>query len=302
MRPTHIEQRSMTAASPFSHRRRSRETLRFTIPPSSSLVLWQFLLAAVVLTTFLFEGAVAAAALFDDALIEMHSRLLSEHDMHAFRQKLQDQRRRLHLRGNHDDNSYHDTTDPLSHPSIPSMEAGEGMDEGMKLNMMMYDDEMKVKMELCADDDQIHVDCLGPSEHEVIMMLLQHHDQIDRTTVQIFDETGRFVGVLANTTSADPKIAASLQAHVHQMHNLEETGNKVRQWDPLYNEMFHHLDDIYMEHKFLVDGISVMHTAQTECAIELIQKHAGAVTSFVQDGYEAVLREHQVPEVCIRGE
>lgn len=247
----------------------------------------------------------AAAALSDEALIDMHSRLLSEHDMRAFRQNLLDQQRqrRLHLRGNHDGNSYHDTTEPSPQPSTSgSMESGDGMDGEMKMDDMMMDEgEMKVKMDVCVDD-QIPVDCLGPSEHEVIMELLQHHDQIVRTTVQIFDETGRFVGVLTNTTSANPNIAASLQAHVHQMHHLEESGNKVRQWDPLYNEMFHHLEDITMEHQFLVDGISVLHTGQTECAIELIQKHAGVVTSFVQDGYEAFWREHQVPEVCFRDE
>ena len=188
------------------------------------------------------------------------------------------------------------------------------MGEGtMEMEMMMLSkDEMEAKMDVCRtsddndDDPQApppSMDCLGPAEHTVIMELLNHHDQIVRTTVPVYDTaTGRFVGVLANTTSADPRVAAYLQAHVQQMHQLEVTGHKLRQWDPLYKEMFQQMEGISMEHEFLDDGVSVLHTGQTECAIELIQKHAAVVTSFVQEGYEAVWREHHVPEVCYRDE
>lgn len=165
--------------------------------------------------------------------------------------------------------------------------------------------EMEVKMDVCPEEDDAEatpaVDCLGPAEHQVIMELLHHRHHITRLTVDVLDDNGRFIGVLANTTSADSQTAANLQAHVYQMHHFEEKGNKVRQWDPLYKEMFRHLEGIYMEHTFLNDGISVLHTGDTECAIELIQKHAGVVSSFVEDGFEAVWREHRVPEVCYRG-
>ena len=66
--------------------------------------------------------------------------------------------------------------------------------------------------------------------------------------------------------------------------------------------MFLHLDGIDMVHTFMDTGVSVLHTAESECAIELIQKHASVVSSFVEEGYEAVWREHHVPEVCYREE
>ena len=165
--------------------------------------------------------------------------------------------------------------------------------------MDMSQTEMEKKMDLCQGDAT--ADCLGPEEHSVIMSLLEHRHLIERRTVNIYDgrtTPRRLVGVLANTTSADPSVAAHLQAHVYGMHRLEGRGGRVRQWDPLYREMFARLDGIDMVHEFLGDGVSVRHTGASPCAVELIRRHAATVSDFIAVGEEEVFREHEVPEVC----
>jgi len=238
-----------------------------------------------------------ARAFSDDALISLHSRLLNGQDMQAFHQQLLKQRH-LHLRGRHN-NNYHDSVSTTFNGDDGPMNEMM-MDGDAAMDKVMDQEEMEQKMNVCQDGETL--DCLDPSEHKVIMELLDNRHKIERVTVDVYNDDHRFVGVLANTTSDDPQVAAYLQAHVHQMHRKEENGQKVRQWDPLYKEMFQHLEGIDMVHTFLDHGISVLHTGESECAIELIQKHANVVTSFVEEGYEAVMREHHVPEICFREE
>jgi len=285
-------------------------TAILALPPSSIHLVVALLF--LLLQAASMQCVEATISISDDEtfLINLHERLLSssKEQLQAFheqRRLLVSQRRRqqrnLHLRGHHaeDSNShYHDTTTAtMSEEMMTKTSTTSGT--------MMDPHEMELKMDVCPpdDDEQQAVDCLHPAEHEVIMELLNRRHQIQRVTVDVFDSNngGRFIGVLANTTSTDSQTAAYLKAHVYQMHHLEETGQSVRQWDPLYRAMFRHLEDIAMEHTFRDDGISVLHTAETECAIELIQKHAAVVSSFVEEGREAVWREHQAPEVCYRG-
>jgi len=258
-------------------------------------ILWQFAALAALLLAATLAPSIAHAAVSDQDLIAMHSRLLSEAEMEAFNEQLianNKQKAGRHLRHNR----VHAYDEPLHHK--------EGMVTELEMELMDQAT-MEQKMDVCPPDAE--VDCLRPEEHEVIMNLLEHRHLMERTVTPVYDpdttsdRPAIVIGVTANTTSADATVAAYLQAHVHQMHHLEERGDRVRQWDPLYETMFGRLDTIEMVHNFVADGVSVQHTGTTPCAVQLVQRHAAVVSGFVQQGMMEVMVEHEVPAECLEG-
>jgi hypothetical protein len=69
-------------------------------------------------------------------------------------------------------------------------------------------------------------------EMSAIHSLLSNHEKIRRTVKDIPN------GVETITTSSDPKLAAVIREHVGQMKQRIESGEAIRQGDPLFREIF----------------------------------------------------------------
>jgi len=138
---------------------------------------------------------------------------------------------------------------------------------------------------------------LGPSDdNTIIQHLVQNRDKIQRT-VEFTDD-----GVTSRTWSDDDTVSSWLEQHVAAMQARLETGNRIRQRDPLFRAVFDHADefdgDLLLDFVAADGGVYVTETSSTRCGIDLIQAHAQVVTAFIDKGPAEVRLNHAVPDTC----
>ena len=120
--------------------------------------------------------------------------------------------------------------------------------------------------------------------------MLANHQAIERTVTELPD------GVETLTESADPKIAAKIQEHVHWMETRIKDASPIRMRDPLFREIFRHTEKIHMEHQLTERGVKVRETSTDPYVAKLIQAHAEVVSGFVKRGFAEAMKNHAVPD------
>lgn len=130
----------------------------------------------------------------------------------------------------------------------------------------------------------------GRPEAQVIHFLIENHQSLQRTVENIPG------GVLTRTISQDPEIIDAVRTHVRQMVDLIHGGGRIRNWDPLFREIFDHREAIDMQITDIEGGVEVRETSADENVAMLIQAHAVKVEEFVARGLEAYREETPLPD------
>lgn len=102
-------------------------------------------------------------------------------------------------------------------------------------------------------------------------------------------------GVETLTESKDPEVARLIQEHAFAMQKRMKEGRRIRQWDPLFAELFDHHTLIAMTVTKTKQGVTVKETSKDPYAVTLIQWHAEGVTGFVKEGMAGMHKEHPAP-------
>jgi uncharacterized protein len=124
---------------------------------------------------------------------------------------------------------------------------------------------------------------------QTIHALFAAHQDIQRTVKQLAN------GVETLTESEDAKVQALIQVHVAAMYKRLDTNSPIRQWDPLYAEIFKQAGKIKMEVVNTKKGIRVVETSSDPWVVKLLQAHAEGVSEFVKEGMAAMHKEHPLP-------
>jgi hypothetical protein len=124
----------------------------------------------------------------------------------------------------------------------------------------------------------------------VIHDLLVRHEQIERRVDDIPN------GIRAVTRSDDPELADRIRRHVERMKARIEAGERIREMDPLFRELFEHHHAIEMQIENLPAGVRVTETSSDPQVVLLIRQHARrAVSEFVADGMTRAMRPTALP-------
>jgi hypothetical protein len=167
-------------------------------------------------------------------------------------------------------------------PMAALLSACGGMGEGMGTGMM--DERIPGWMMSRGMDAELMRDM------RVIHELLVAHDRIDR---EVDDIPG---GIRALTTSDDDELAAQIRTHVRQMQARLARGDRIREMDPLFREIFEHHDAIDMQIESVSQGVRVTETSADPQVALLIRQHARrAVSEFVADGMDRAMRPTPLP-------
>lgn len=134
---------------------------------------------------------------------------------------------------------------------------------------------------------------LTDSEQEDILSLLAHRGDIDRGDPKSID---RGLEVTTRSKTNDVDVVAVLHRHVYDMTHLGD--RLVRQGDPLFQAIFDHHGDMHLEVDYLDNGVSVKHTAKTDCGEILVQDHTDTVTRFVDTGRMSIDWDWKLPKAC----
>lgn len=127
-------------------------------------------------------------------------------------------------------------------------------------------------------------------EMSTIHRLLSDHEKIQRTMKDVPE------GVETTTTSSDPRLAAAIREHVAQMKKRIESGEPIRQGDPLFREIFANHDHILMAIEDVPGGVRVKETADDPHVVPLVRQHARrAVSEFVAEGMPRAMRPTPLP-------
>ena len=95
-----------------------------------------------------------------------------------------------------------------------------------------------------------------PPDRETIHGMLAQHEKIQRS---VNDIDG---GIVADTTSKDPEVAAMIRKHVAEMKTRLEQGQPTRMWDPLYAALYEHHAEIAMSIVEIEGGVRVTETSK----------------------------------------
>ena len=79
----------------------------------------------------------------------------------------------------------------------------------------------------------------------MIHFLIDNHESLERTVEEI---PGR---VLTRTVSEDPAIVDAVRTHVRQMVDLIHGEGRIRNWDPLFREIFDRRQAIEMDYPLM---------------------------------------------------
>ena len=120
--------------------------------------------------------------------------------------------------------------------------------------------------------------------------LIEHRDQIERSVEEIPG------GVMTRTTTQDAEVLAELRTHVGEMESLLEQGGRIRNWDPLFAEIFDNREAIEMEIDAIDHGVLVRETSTDPQVAELIRAHARKVDEFLARGHAACREATPLPE------
>lgn len=129
----------------------------------------------------------------------------------------------------------------------------------------------------------------GRPEAQVIHFLIENHQSLERTVEEIPG------GVRTRTVSQDPEIIDAVRIHVRQMVELIHGGGRIRNWDPLFREIFDHREAIEMEITDIEGGVEVTEISTDDQVARLIRAHAVKVEEFVARGLEAYREETPLP-------
>ncbi|KAL3908397.1 MAG: hypothetical protein SGILL_008497 [Bacillariaceae sp.] len=178
---------------------------------------------------------------------------------------------------------------------------GEGNDENQHMQGGGNDEQQQ--MQGGGNDEQQQMQGGGFANRRnmgVIRNLLEHRDEIERVLEYDSDE---ITVISANTTSKNPQVSKWIRNHVANMMALKENGGWIRAWDPLFEALFEHRDDMELKVDFALkngeqNGVQAWLTGNTSCAEALAQAHYHAVSAFVDEGDgddEVMHTEHDVP-------
>jgi quercetin dioxygenase-like cupin family protein len=129
----------------------------------------------------------------------------------------------------------------------------------------------------------------GGQDMQTIHALFGAHQQIKRTVKKLPN------GVETMTESEVASVQVLLKEHVGAMYNRLATNQPIRQWDPLYAELFKQAGKIKMEILNTPKGIRVIETSTDPWVVSLLQAHAEGVSEFVNEGMAAMHKEHPLP-------
>ena len=128
-----------------------------------------------------------------------------------------------------------------------------------------------------------------PQDMKTIHALFDDHTKITRTVKNISN------GVETVTESDDPKVKALIVEHSWAMKKRLENKQPIRQWDPLFAELFKNSDKIKLEIVNTAKGARVIETSADPYVVKLIQSHAAGVSEFVREGMPVMHKEHPLP-------
>jgi hypothetical protein len=135
---------------------------------------------------------------------------------------------------------------------------------------------------------------------EVIHHLLDNRKDIERSVEYTDDdETNGPTSIQTTTTSDDSEVAGWIQKHVAQMRGLVESGGRIRNWDPVFREIFDHPGEIDFEWKNIPGGVEASLTGTTSCGKALAEAHAKIVSEFIRRGRNEVWESHPAPRKCM---
>lgn len=129
----------------------------------------------------------------------------------------------------------------------------------------------------------------GRQDMDTIHALFSAHQQIKRAVKKLNN------GVETLTESGDPKVQALIREHVRAMYQRLSAGQPIRQWDPLYAEIFRQSGKIHMELSNTAKGIKVIETSNDPWVVKLLHSHADGVSEFVDQGMAAMHKAHPLP-------
>ncbi|HSB07918.1 MAG TPA: hypothetical protein VLM38_00290 [Blastocatellia bacterium] len=124
---------------------------------------------------------------------------------------------------------------------------------------------------------------------QTIHALFDQHDKITRTVKNIEN------GVETLTESDDPKVQALIAEHAWAMKKLLENNQPIRQWDPLFAELFKYADKIKLQITSTPKGVKVVETSSDAYVVKLMQAHAQGVSEFVKEGMPSMHKTHELP-------
>lgn len=131
----------------------------------------------------------------------------------------------------------------------------------------------------------------GPSEHhETIHQLMADHKAITREIKEVPH------GIQTVTTSKDPAVAKKIVEHTYQMKERLESGQPIRMFDPLFQEIFKHHDRIAMKIEEIEGGVRVTETSTDPKVTALIRQHAKVVSEFTAEGMSRMHEASELPE------
>ncbi|MGB3564927.1 MAG: hypothetical protein WBH85_00725 [Thermoanaerobaculia bacterium] len=122
-----------------------------------------------------------------------------------------------------------------------------------------------------------------------VWALIDAHEDIDRVVEEIPG------GVKTTTTTTDPELVPVLQRHVTEMAELLESGGRIRNWDPLFAEIFDRRHEIRITVNELDHGVEVVETSDNEEVTKLIRAHARKVEEFVAEGDDVLHQPTPLP-------
>ena len=102
----------------------------------------------------------------------------------------------------------------------------------------------------------------------------------------------------AETTSKNPQIANWIQEHVASMMQRVATDQRIRQWDPIFVEMFDKRSEILSKMTNIPGGVEVDLFGVTVCGQSLAEAHVKLVSAFLSGGRPEVQKAHPIPPEC----
>lgn len=130
-----------------------------------------------------------------------------------------------------------------------------------------------------------------PPDRETIHGLLAQHEKIQRS---VKDVDG---GIVSDTTSKDPQVAAMIRKHTVEMKTRLEQGQPTRMWDPLFAALHEHHAEIALSIVEIDGGVRVTETSKNPEVTALIRQHAHkGVSEFVAQGFERAHRPSALPD------
>lgn len=102
----------------------------------------------------------------------------------------------------------------------------------------------------------------------------------------------------AETTSENPLIADWIQVHVASMMQHLATDQRIRQWDPIFVEMFDKRSEILSKVTNIPGGVQADLSGVTVCGQSLAEAHVKLVSAFLSVGRSEVQKVHATPSEC----